>query len=110
MDYGFSNKLPKNDKRLKRYARQRKKRGFDDTETWNLYVTITNFIVPRLKRFRKTTISHPPNLTMEEWKDILKQMTRGFEEVLKSDEEDCDHEKTMLALELFSKWYFHLWS
>ena len=33
------------------YAKQRVKRGFDDSETWSLTDTIANFMLPRLKRF-----------------------------------------------------------
>lgn len=48
--YGCVLDLDDNDKRLKDYQIQRKERGFDDTETWSLDVTIVNFILPRLKR------------------------------------------------------------
>lgn len=43
----------KEDKREKKFKKQRKKRGFDDSETWALDSTICNFIIPRLKRYIK---------------------------------------------------------
>jgi len=41
--------LPKDDKRLKKFKKQRMLRGFDDSELWNLDITIAKFILPRLK-------------------------------------------------------------
>lgn len=42
------------DKREKKFRKQRIERGFDDSETWSLRDTIANFILPRLKVYRKT--------------------------------------------------------
>lgn len=41
-----------NDHREKVFRKQRLKRGFDDSETWSLKDTITNFILPRLRMYR----------------------------------------------------------
>lgn len=41
--------------REEEFKKQRLKRGFDDSETWSLYSTIINFIIPRLERFIKIT-------------------------------------------------------
>lgn len=41
----------KDDDREKKFAKQRKERGFDNSELWNLDFTIAKFIVPRLKVF-----------------------------------------------------------
>lgn len=35
------------------YEKQRKERGFDDSETWSLTDTIVAFILPRLKRYKE---------------------------------------------------------
>ena len=43
--------LPKNDDRLETYKEQRLERGFDDSELWNLDITIINFILPRLEEW-----------------------------------------------------------
>lgn len=37
-------------KRLEEFQEQRKERGFDDSETWSLDITIVKFMLPRLKR------------------------------------------------------------
>ena len=38
-------------KECKTHKKQRKARGFDDSETYSLEVTIAQFIVPRLERY-----------------------------------------------------------
>ena len=40
-----------NDKREEKFLKQRLEIGFDESETWSLYTTISNFILPRLKKF-----------------------------------------------------------
>jgi hypothetical protein len=89
------------DKREEKFRQQRLTRGFDDSETWSLRDTITDFILPRLKRHRdiigtvildseglyeKIDLSirafeiakkdtDTGNVTMEEWKEFDKGMT-----------------------------------
>ena len=41
------------DIREPKFKKQRVRRGFDDSETWDLRSTIANFILPRLKRYYK---------------------------------------------------------
>jgi hypothetical protein len=49
--YGCAfNKDMKGDYRQKRWAKQRDKDGFDDTEIWSLDVTLLLFLYPRLKK------------------------------------------------------------
>jgi len=64
----------KDDKRDKKYSKQRIKRGFDDSETWSVGDTIINFAIPRLERY------------IEIVKDFLeeKEFTEKCETVLKS--------------------------
>jgi len=40
------------DDREEEYRRQRIERGFDDSEIWNLDLTIAKFILPRIKHYR----------------------------------------------------------
>jgi hypothetical protein len=52
--HGFADaKGMKKDKRQKLWKKQRDERGFDDTELWNLDVTMAKFILPRLAAFHK---------------------------------------------------------
>jgi hypothetical protein len=50
--YGFDN-LNNKDERSKQWEKERKKQGFDETETWSLGDTIILFTIPRLKYFIK---------------------------------------------------------
>jgi hypothetical protein len=43
----------KDKRQRERYLRQLKKRGFDNTELWNLYETFISFMLPRLKEYIK---------------------------------------------------------
>lgn len=45
----------KDDKREKLFIQQRVENGFDDSETWALFLTIANFIIPRLKKYIEIT-------------------------------------------------------
>ena len=39
------------DDREKKFVEQRKKRGFDESETWSLDCTIAEFVIPRLEEY-----------------------------------------------------------
>jgi hypothetical protein len=108
--YSLCKQLPKKDKRQARWKKQRKKRGFDDTELWNLNTTIATFILPRLKAFRKGSHGYPYALkNVEAWNKILDQMIEGFEQYVQDDINKIDYEKTNKALDLFSEWFNALW-
>lgn len=108
-DYGLSENLPKDDKRQKKWKKQRKERGFDDTELWALDSSITKFILPRLKAFKESKASYPGHLTEKKWDKILDNMIEGFEEHSKY-EAGCDYDKIKIGLKLLAKWYLSLWS
>jgi hypothetical protein len=102
-----------NDSREKGYSKQRKERGFDNSELWSLDSTITKFILPRLKVFREIQAGHPGCVKNEkEWNKILDKIIKAFEIAdssisgLISDEEYKDWKKGM---NLFVKYYFCLW-
>ena len=50
---------------------QRRFRGWDDSETWDLEYQFFAWLYPRLRRFGHITIAHPPEYTWEEWQEIL---------------------------------------
>lgn len=98
------------DKREEKFSKQRLERGFDESETWNLYTTISRFIVPRLKAFKESNICYPPELTPDEWNAILDKMIRTFEIASNSDfmkEEEADEFRE--GFTLFSEYFFALW-
>lgn len=69
---------PSNFKRLSKYARQLKERGWDDTETWALDYTIASFVYPRLIRYKKLNNGYPPDLTWETWNLYLDKMIKSM--------------------------------
>lgn len=82
--------LPKDDVRHRKFRKQRKKRGFDDTETWSLDTTFAQFMAPRLKRY----IEVADEVILLENKEELEELQRAldfygsdksFEELVKRD-------------------------
>lgn len=59
---------------------QRIRYGVSDAECWSLDCTLTKFILPRLKHFKKINVnSHPANITSEQWNEILDEIIWTFE-------------------------------
>ena len=102
-------------KKRKKYQKFYKKHGFDPTETWNLDITIADFVIPRLKYFRQNLNGHPGDITFKQWKKYLDQMIEGFENATYEDidmndgEPVKDTDKMKKGLDLFSSYYNHLW-
>lgn len=99
---------------------QRRTRGWSDDETWNLYIEVARFTLPRLKRFREITIAHPVSLKAKEWDTILGKMEFAFQSLL--DEEDgvrpenetegqsrSRHQRVQEGLKLFGRYFQGLW-
>jgi len=101
--------LKKKDPRRELYRKQRKERGFDNSELWSLDMTIIEFTLPRLKAFRDYTISFPIDekiKTFEEWQQVIDKMIYGME---KYKEDTWDTEATE-GIDLFLKYFRHLWN
>lgn len=111
--------VTKRDKRYKRYARQLKTKGFSDEETWSLDSVISQFALPRLRRFREINNGYPPDLTPAKWGKILDTMIFAFEW-----NQECESDANLkltkqqttarwarheLGLQLFAKYFRHLW-
>jgi thiamine kinase-like enzyme len=105
--YGCAfNVLKEDDERKPKWAEQRDKWGFDDTETWNLDNTIVDFILPRLKRFVKVTNGYPNEFkNMREWKKTLNKIIKGLEKY----EDDFRGEESKEAIGLLFKHFSSLW-
>lgn len=113
--------IDKTDKRYKSYVRQLKKVGFSDTETWNLDSVISEFILPRLKRFKETCNGFPGGrgLTMNKWYKMLDKMIFAFEWNvgcnadsnfnLSEKEEKANWKKYKEGMSLFSEYFRDLW-
>jgi hypothetical protein len=107
MDYGCSKEISQDDPRQPRWAEQRKERGFDDTETWNLDCAIIQFILPRLERFKEISCGHPAYMTEERWDEILQKIIDGFktyDSILSGSSEQFDE-----AWQLFTNHFWNLW-
>lgn len=113
--YGFAHELNSSDKRIKKYAKQRREHGFDDTETWNLDASILKFILPRLKRFKEVTNGHPGNLTEQQWNDVLDTMIQYCEFSLTDEllyiHSYSEKQKKLVknGRKAFIKYFHHLW-
>lgn len=95
---------------------QRITRGFDDSELWNLYVTIAKFISPRLKEFirqtSKTQCVPCTFVSYDSWRSTLQKMDTAFEKVAGIDEDEWGKEEwdeIEEGLKLFSEYFFNLW-
>lgn len=82
----------------KLYKIQRETRGFDDTETWNLDLTILKFILPRLQRFRELNKNCPEEMTEEEWFKLLDDAIYAIDMVVNHAFDYSSYEKEIQAL------------
>ncbi len=84
---------------------------FTKREIVDLKHTIAEFMVPRLKAFKETTISKPMQFkTMDDWRSIIDQMIFSFENYDNDDLDDAGWDKVEKGLDLFRECYFDLWS
>ena len=103
------------EKRKILFKKQRKERGWDDSETWSLDSTIAGFVLPRLKRFKEVNCGFPSLLSEEKWNEILDHMIYAMEVI--SDEElhyGCtltkkDWKRVNRGCRLFGKYFQDLW-
>jgi hypothetical protein len=100
--------------------RQKKKHGiptFKDNEVWSLDITLANYILPRLKRFKKVNVnSYPASLSsIEEWHEIIDKMIWSFERVVNDDwsyeinRVQDQKQQYELGMSLFGIYFLDLW-
>ena len=97
--------------RYLRFLWQRFRYGFSNRELWNLDYTVAKFILPRLKRFREISGGYPAQLSEQEWNAVLDKMIIAFQLITNGDRW-VEHEEIVRideGLELFGKWFPHLW-
>lgn len=102
-----------NDSRWIDFKNQRLTRGYDDSEIWVLYSTISKFIYPRLITFKENNSSFPCQLSKSKWNKYLDTMIFTFKSFSNGDALDLnekDREKAFKGLDLFSKYFLDLWS
>lgn len=95
----------------KRQAKKKRNKSIY-RDTWNLDWAIAKFVHPRLVRFKEVTNGYPGTLeSPEEWDEILDKMIKAFEIIKKGTWDIHKYEEPIVdeGLDLFRKWYFHLW-
>lgn len=105
-----------------KFIEQRKKNGFDESETWNLERTIVMFVTPRLRMLADRIVKNKQfpcgyYNCYEDWENDLLFVLNNFEEMIEVakkgdftdiwDEENADNYRK--AMELFGKILPHLW-
>lgn len=101
----------KKGRRTIRHLHQILTRGWPDSDLWNLDYTVASFLVPRLKRFKETTMGHPVDLTEEEWNIALDKMIFSFENYSKNEYAVGEPLNQIdEGLRLFALYFYHLWS
>ena len=93
----------------KKYKRQRKERGFDSTELWNLDTTLLRFLLPRLKAFEEETIGTPVGFSNIEWHSLLKETINNIELLLKDDIFLDDKDSSEQVCNFLCNHLFKLW-
>jgi hypothetical protein len=85
----------------------------DPWDIYNVDHTISLVLAPLLRRFREHTSSYPSHLDEKEWKEILDKMIWSFDQVAADELSTCSDLKFLRqveeGLELFAKWFQHLW-
>lgn len=99
-----------------RYIHHYFKYGFSPHECWNLDCTIAQFVLPRLKHFRRHIVSIPNELSLDEWKEILDKMIYAMEYSgghykIKNIATFYEYDqKCQEGFELFGKYFTALWN
>ncbi len=89
------------------YKLQRVTRGFDNSEWWNLDVTICMFVIPRLVSFRRHHVGYPSSINSnKEWEEILDKMILGLKLYV---EDDFNLSEEMTAKKEEGMKYFKLY-
>lgn len=111
--------VDKNDKRYESFKQYKKKTGISPDETWNLYGNITQFILPRLKQFKKRINefgSYPVCYkNKDEWIQQLDKMIQSFKEIEKDKfykdkkKREQYEKKIKEGLQVFIDNFFDLW-
>lgn len=95
-------------KRKIRFFWQRITRGFDDSETWSLDVTLARWLLPRFKRFRTLAGSTPMLMSELEWKEILDKIQFSLESAQNEDFYDMNP-KVQEGFALMGRYLMYFW-
>lgn len=104
-DAGHESSILSCDIMLKHFF-QRLFRGWSDKETWNLDYEFYKWLLPRLKRFRKVSLTVPKNKTSQEWDLELKAVIAALEMLEDEVIYFSEHRKFEEAKEFVNKWFY----
>lgn len=97
-------------KRSIKFWWQRLTRGWDDSDTWSLDMTIAEFILPRLKKYREVNKGIPYTFTKETWNAALDEMIYYMTCIANRYEDiDIDWDRAEIGKALFFKYFEDLW-
>jgi len=101
-----------------KFAFQRALYGYDNVELWNMDEIFISKYRRMLKNLLATSMSHPGELTEEQWKRVIGRMIELLE-IMRTDEFDASEwtleaaKRKNLAKDqffrLFSRWFWDLW-
>lgn len=92
------------------HYKQRLAKGFDDSETYSLFTTNSQWLVPRLERFIAFKAGRPATLSDTEWNEILNKILKAHK-ILAQDNFISGEEIKIVkeGLKLYTEWYMDLW-
>ena len=102
----------------KKQKKFKKKHGFYEHESYGLDIHLIEWLLPRLKHFRKNLNGYPSGLSEKKWDKVLKQIEEGLTIhitdnywYLENDEKDIkrDTKKVLKASRLLGKHLYDLW-
>lgn len=91
---------------------RKKKQQIKSEELWELDLTISKFILPRLILFKESINSRPIGMTTQEWQEILGKMIYAFQYTIDDDKYKTfpsDYPKYEEGINLFAKYFRDLW-
>lgn len=88
--------------------------GFDYRDTWDLRWAASKWLYPRLNHLRENAMSYPGgDMSYAEWIRAIGKMAESFRIIAEEDDgwtlNDEKKKEVEEGLDLFRKWFFHLW-
>jgi hypothetical protein len=96
-------------------------RGYSNAEVWNLNIYTANYILPRLKHFRKHMATFPDFLIeknykitdedkqFKKWQEIIDEIIWAMENIKNDELNQKDNKRIQNGCELLGKYFLNLW-
>jgi len=90
---------------------QRRTIGFAYEEVWDLSDHIAEYVLPRIKHLRAHGVSHPMDMTSDEWHEILDKIIWSLDMYISErySIHQCDSDRYREGLRLFGEHWLNLW-